>query len=607
MANIINSLTFGSGTYVITLPYATCSTAAGTAAKVATITPGSNFSLETGARVSVKFDAANSASSPTLNVNQSGAKTIRFRGASLTSSLFYWAAGSVVDFVYDGTYWNMTGSPHNYDSNTTYSLSSFGITASSTELNYTDGVTSNIQTQLNNKLSLSGGSLTGELKSSAYIASGYRYLLPPVYSYTTGIRIKIGTAASQTMVALHIRGNSYGAGVPIHSAFQFYDYTTDGGIIQTSGIHYGYNIGTLTVYRNNGYLYAHLSQASQYQTYSVELISNKTCSPVIENAAIHTSGNTNTVTITGSNVSLSGHTHAWSSITSKPSYYDAKAITSISRSGTTFTATYLDGTTATFSQQDSDTYGRNANTTSKIYLMGGTTQSASNKTTYSNVNCYASGGYLYSGGTKVSVEGHTHTFTDTNTAHSHTAGTGLTISGSGGTSGTTTYSANLNSTTSLGTIGTTSKLYAVGVDDNGKLCVNVPWTDNNTDTKVTQAAAITATTSANYPVMLGYSTATSAVTNTLNKSAKLLFDTGTGALTVGSGSSAGSGTLTVDGDIIAGGGSDSYGIHPKTSNYSTLGKSNKYWYKVYSSNIYTNNIKKLDGTDYSFTMTWNTF
>lgn len=40
--------------------------------------------------------------------------------------------------------------------------------------------------------------------------------------------------------------------------------------------------------------------------------------------------------------------------------------------------------------------------------------------------------------------------------------------------------ANLKSTTSLGTIGTTSKLYGVGLDSNGKLAVNVPWTDNNT-------------------------------------------------------------------------------------------------------------------------------
>lgn len=70
---------------------------------------------------------------------------------------------------------------------------------------------------------------------------------------------------------------------------------------------------------------------------------------------------------------------------------------------------------------------------------------------------------------------------DNNTSHIHTAGTGLTLTtGGGGISGTTTYSANLNSNVSLGTIGTTSKLYAVGVDANNKLCVNVPWTDTNT-------------------------------------------------------------------------------------------------------------------------------
>lgn len=37
------------------------------------------------------------------------------------------------------------------DTNTTYTLSSFGITATAAELNYVDGVTSNIQTQLNGK------------------------------------------------------------------------------------------------------------------------------------------------------------------------------------------------------------------------------------------------------------------------------------------------------------------------------------------------------------------------------------------------------------------------------------------------------------------------
>jgi hypothetical protein len=47
------------------------------------------------------------------------------------------------------------------DTNTTYNLGSFGITATSTELNYTDGVTSNIQTQLNAKAALASPALTG--------------------------------------------------------------------------------------------------------------------------------------------------------------------------------------------------------------------------------------------------------------------------------------------------------------------------------------------------------------------------------------------------------------------------------------------------------------
>lgn len=59
---------------------------------------------------------------------------------------------------------------------------------------------------------------------------------------------------------------------------------------------------------------------------------------------LNTSGNAATAT----NV-------AWSGITSKPSYYDAKAIKGITRSGTTFTYTCMDGTTGTFTQQDNNT------------------------------------------------------------------------------------------------------------------------------------------------------------------------------------------------------------------------------------------------------------
>ena len=75
---------------------------------------------------------------------------------------------------------------------------------------------------------------------------------------------------------------------------------------------------------------------------------------------------------------------------------------------------------------------------------------------------------------------------NTNTAHLHTAGAGLVISGNGDVSGTTTYKAALVSETKDAAAAGTGKLYAVKVDKNGKLAVNVPWTD--TDTKVTSAA-----------------------------------------------------------------------------------------------------------------------
>ena len=49
----------------------------------------------------------------------------------------------------------ISGVPYYKDTNSTYTLSTFGITATAAELNYVDGVTSNIQTQLNAKASTS--------------------------------------------------------------------------------------------------------------------------------------------------------------------------------------------------------------------------------------------------------------------------------------------------------------------------------------------------------------------------------------------------------------------------------------------------------------------
>lgn len=85
---------------------ATSTTAAGTAAKVATLKSGT-LSLKAGASVTVIFSNANTAASPTLNVSSTGAKAIRTNGTPYA----YWAAGTAVSFVYDGTYWQTCSVP----------------------------------------------------------------------------------------------------------------------------------------------------------------------------------------------------------------------------------------------------------------------------------------------------------------------------------------------------------------------------------------------------------------------------------------------------------------------------------------------------------------
>lgn len=85
--------------------YGTCSTAAATVAKVVTC---SGFVLETGATIVVKFTNYNTGSSATLNVNSTGAKSIKMYGTTATNT-YMWRSGEAVLFVYDGSYWQMVG------------------------------------------------------------------------------------------------------------------------------------------------------------------------------------------------------------------------------------------------------------------------------------------------------------------------------------------------------------------------------------------------------------------------------------------------------------------------------------------------------------------
>ena len=55
------------------------------------------------------------------------------------------------------------------DGNTTYSLSSFGVTATAAELNYMDGVTSNVQSQLNGKAASNHSHSTASTSAAGFL------------------------------------------------------------------------------------------------------------------------------------------------------------------------------------------------------------------------------------------------------------------------------------------------------------------------------------------------------------------------------------------------------------------------------------------------------
>lgn len=69
-----------------------------------------NFELVAGATVNVKFTYASSSGTMTLNVNSTGAKTIKRNGGDTTE----WKAGAIINLVYDGTDWIMSSGTDNH-------------------------------------------------------------------------------------------------------------------------------------------------------------------------------------------------------------------------------------------------------------------------------------------------------------------------------------------------------------------------------------------------------------------------------------------------------------------------------------------------------------
>ena len=218
--------------------FGTCSTAAGTAAKTVDC---AGFSLVTGAEITVKFTVTNSAANPTLNVNNTGAKAIYYRGGAISAG--YLAANRTYTFRYNGTQYDLVG---DIDTSRSYSLSSFGITATAAELNkldgatvtvqeinYLDGVTSSIQSQLNGKAASSHTHTTAQVSglgaaatkavtdstSAAAIGTGSNlvterdvyYGLPKInnaHSYTSNTNIFAPTTGGSSGQVLRSNGST---------------------------------------------------------------------------------------------------------------------------------------------------------------------------------------------------------------------------------------------------------------------------------------------------------------------------------------------------------------------------------------------------------------
>lgn len=98
----VDGVGFNNGTSIN--HYTACYTSASTAAKTAS---KSNFQLSAGAEIIVQFIYTNTASSPTLNINSTGARSIYYNGTNIPANAL--AANRVYKFVYDGSYWQLVG------------------------------------------------------------------------------------------------------------------------------------------------------------------------------------------------------------------------------------------------------------------------------------------------------------------------------------------------------------------------------------------------------------------------------------------------------------------------------------------------------------------
>lgn len=208
--------------------YGTCSTAAATAAKTVACT---GFALVTGAEITVKFTVTNTADSPTLNVNSTGAKPVYYRGSAISKG--YLAANRTYTFRYNGTQYELVGDI-NSDTNTSVKQTALSVTPSSntglklpllfahTSANGDNSLSSDGAREINAATVTNGVCMTGQayIKTNYYttagdIGKGYTTICANDFEVVGngGSFHGVATQASQLVRSLIINGTEFNGSV----------------------------------------------------------------------------------------------------------------------------------------------------------------------------------------------------------------------------------------------------------------------------------------------------------------------------------------------------------------------------------------------------------
>lgn len=185
-----------------TIHLGTCETDGGVAAKIATINNGEGFTLYSGAVVYIYFRYANTATEPTLNVNNTGAKPITLEANTAIPKDFFWGNYQTIELIYTGSTWRILNAASarlriNQDSisSNVQKISDFETAASWVE-QHADSITTTIT-----KVNGMEGSILDESDVKDIIAQG-GYITSATYeesseAFTREFEVYKGTVTAQ--------------------------------------------------------------------------------------------------------------------------------------------------------------------------------------------------------------------------------------------------------------------------------------------------------------------------------------------------------------------------------------------------------------------------